>query len=51
MLAGAIMERVIGSDGGGMTMGSMAINDRFTLISNIIAVAAVVVVALLAKFG
>lgn len=50
LLAGALMERLIGS-APTMAMGSMAINDRFTLISNIIAVAAVVVVALLAKFG
>jgi uncharacterized membrane protein YraQ (UPF0718 family) len=48
MLAGAIMERVIGSTFGGASMGSMAINDRFTLISNIVALAAVVAVALAA---
>jgi uncharacterized protein len=48
MLAGAIMERLIGSVPGGIAMGSMAINDRFTLISNLIAIAAVIVVALAA---
>jgi uncharacterized protein len=48
MLAGAIMERVIGSEFGGASMGSMAINDRFTLISNIAALAAVIAVALAA---
>lgn len=48
MLAGATMERVIGSTQGGMAMGSMAINDRFTLISNIVAIAAVVAVTLAA---
>ncbi|MBV8068164.1 MAG: permease [Candidatus Eremiobacteraeota bacterium] len=47
MLAGAIMERLIGSTGG-MAMGSMAINDRFTLISNIVAIGAVVAVTLAA---
>jgi uncharacterized membrane protein YraQ (UPF0718 family) len=46
MFAGAVMERVIGSTPGGMAMGSMAINDRFTLISNIVAIAAVLVVAI-----
>jgi uncharacterized membrane protein YraQ (UPF0718 family) len=48
MLAGAIMERLIGSTLGGVSMGSMAINDRFTLISNVVALAAVVAVALAA---
>jgi uncharacterized membrane protein YraQ (UPF0718 family) len=48
MLAGAIMERLIGSTFGGMTIGSMAINDRFTLISNIAAIAAVIAVTLAA---
>ncbi len=42
MLAGAVMERVVGATGGGMmTMPSMALNDRFTLISNVVALAAV----------
>lgn len=48
MLAGAIMEKLIGSTFGGVSMGSMAINDRFTLISNIIALAAVAALALAA---
>ena len=48
MLAGAIMERVIGSTFGGASMGSMAINDRFTLISNVVALGAVAAVALAA---
>jgi uncharacterized protein len=48
LLAGAIMERVVGNMAGATTMGSMAINDRFTLISNLVAVAAVVAVALAA---
>ncbi len=48
MLAGAIMERLIGSTFGGVSMGSMALNDRFTLISNIIAIGAVAAVAIAA---
>ncbi len=48
MLAGAIMERLIGSTFGGMSMGSMAINDRFTLVSNVVGLAAVAAVALAA---
>jgi hypothetical protein len=45
MLAGAIMERVIGSGAAAMTAASMTLNDRFTLISNIVALAAVAVLA------
>ncbi len=48
MLAGAIMERVIGSTLGGVSMGSMTLNDRFTLISNLAGLAAVAAVALAA---
>jgi hypothetical protein len=48
MLAGAIMEKVIGSTFGGVAMGSMAINDRFTLISNMVGIAAVIAVAIAA---
>ncbi|HXO17159.1 MAG TPA: hypothetical protein VN909_03235, partial [Candidatus Dormibacteraeota bacterium] len=48
MLAGAIMERVIGSSFGEMSMGSMAINDRFTLVSNLAALIAVAAVAIAA---
>jgi len=46
MLAGAIMERVIGSGAAAMTAASMTLNDRFTLISNIVALAAVAALAL-----
>ncbi len=46
LLAGALMERVVGATGGGMTMPSMALNDRFTLISNVVALAAVFAVAI-----
>lgn len=51
MLAGAIMERVIGNVTGEIAMGSMAINDRFTLISNVVAIVAVACVALAARRG
>lgn len=46
MAAGAIMERVVGNALGGVSMASMAINDRFTLVSNLVALAAVVVLAI-----
>jgi uncharacterized protein len=49
MIAGAVMERLIGSTFGGTEMGSMTLNDRFTLVSNIVAIAAVVVVAITAR--
>lgn len=48
MLAGAIMERLIGSTPGGMSMGSMAINDRFTLVANVVALVVVVAVGIAA---
>jgi uncharacterized protein len=48
MIAGAAMERLIGSTLGGVAMGSMAINARFTLITNIVAIAAVLAVAIAA---
>jgi uncharacterized protein len=46
MLAGAIMERLIGSALGGVSMGSMAINDRFTLVCNVVALAVVAAIAI-----
>lgn len=45
MLAGGVMELAIGGAFGGVSMGSMAINERFTLISNLIGIAAVVAIA------
>ena len=45
MLAGAVMELMIGNVFGGITMGSMTLSDRFTLISNIVGIVAVVLVA------
>jgi len=46
MLAGAIMEKAIGNSLGAMEMGSMALNDRFTLVANVAALAAVLVLAI-----
>jgi uncharacterized protein len=48
MLAGALMERLIGSTLGGASMASMAVSDRFTLVSNILALAAVAAVGIAA---
>jgi uncharacterized protein len=48
MIAGAIMERLIGSSAGGVSMGSMAVNDRFTIVANLLAFIAIVVVAIAA---
>jgi hypothetical protein len=48
MLAGAIMERLIGNTVAGMSEAAMTINDRFTLISNIVGLAAVVALAIAA---
>ena len=45
MLAGAIMEWTIGNAMGGVTMGSMAFNDRFTIVSNAVGIIAVLVLA------
>lgn len=45
MLAGAIMERIIGGGTAAMTAASMTLNDRFTLVSNIAALVAVAVLA------
>ncbi|MGH7714887.1 MAG: permease [Vulcanimicrobiaceae bacterium] len=41
MLAGAVMERTIGDVFGGISMGSMALNDRITLALNVIGIIAV----------
>jgi hypothetical protein len=51
MLAGAIMERIIGGGTAAMTAASMTLNDRFTLISNIVALAAVAALALAVTRG
>ena len=39
LIAGAVMDLVIGRGFGGFSMGSMAVNDRFTLYSNMAAIA------------
>jgi uncharacterized protein len=44
MLAGAVMERAIGDVFGGISMGSMELNDHVTLVLNIVGVIAVVFV-------
>lgn len=49
MIAGAIMEWTIGNVLGGMTMGTMDWNDRFTLVSNIVGIVAVIAVAAAAR--
>jgi uncharacterized membrane protein YraQ (UPF0718 family) len=46
MLAGAIMERLIGSGTAAMTAASMTLNDRFTFVSNMVALAAIAALAL-----
>jgi hypothetical protein len=48
MLAGATMERLIGNAVAGMSEAGMTINDRFTLISNIVGLAAVAALAIAA---
>lgn len=50
MVAGAIMDVAIGN-GGAPVLPSMAINDRFTLISNVVALVAVIAVTIAAKRG
>jgi uncharacterized membrane protein YraQ (UPF0718 family) len=51
MLAGAIMERLIGGGSAAMTGGSMTFNDRFTFISNMVALAAVAALAVATLAG
>lgn len=49
MLAGGVMELAIGNAFGGVSIGSMALNDRLTWISNIIGIIAVIAVAMLSR--
>ncbi|HTU83291.1 MAG TPA: permease, partial [Candidatus Acidoferrales bacterium] len=51
MLAGALADLFVGRGAQSSTMGSMTLNDRFTLISNVVALIAVAAVALTARFG
>jgi uncharacterized protein len=48
LLAGAVMDKLIGSALGGFAMGSMTLNDRFTFVSNVVAIGAALCVALAA---
>jgi uncharacterized membrane protein YraQ (UPF0718 family) len=48
LIAGATMDRLIGGVFGGVTMGSMVLNDRFTDLSNTVALALVIGLALFA---
>jgi uncharacterized membrane protein YraQ (UPF0718 family) len=49
IVAGTVMERVIGNAGVVMTNASMSAGERFTLVANLIAIAAVIAVALAAR--
>lgn len=49
LVAGAVMERVVGGGSEVVTMGSMTVNDRFTLISNVVGIVAVACVAIAAR--
>jgi uncharacterized membrane protein YraQ (UPF0718 family) len=49
MIAGAIMDLLIGNVFGTPSMGSMQAGDRFTLIANIVGIVAVIAVALAAR--
>lgn len=49
LLAGAVMERLIGNAGAGMMHASMSASDRFTLVANLVAVAAVIAVTIAAR--
>jgi hypothetical protein len=49
IVACTVMERVIGNAGIAMTNASMSVSDRFTLVANIVAIAAVIAVALAAR--
>jgi hypothetical protein len=51
LLAGALMDLVVGNAFGGTHEGSMAFSDRFTLFSNVVAVACAVAVVAIARRG
>ena len=42
----SLVDKAIGNSFGAMEMGSMALNDRFTLVANVVALAAVLVLAI-----
>lgn len=49
LVAGAVMERLIGNGSVVMNAASMNMNDRFTLVANLVAIAAVIVLAIAAR--
>jgi uncharacterized membrane protein YraQ (UPF0718 family) len=49
MIAGAIMDALIGNVFGAPAMGSMQMGDRFTSVANVVGIVAVIVVALAAR--
>jgi uncharacterized membrane protein YraQ (UPF0718 family) len=49
MAAGAVMEFAIGSAFGGISMGSMVLNDRLTSISNVVGIVAVLLIVAAAR--
>jgi hypothetical protein len=49
MIAGAIMDLLIGNVFGAPVMGSMQAGDRFTLVANIVGIVAVIAVAIAAR--
>lgn len=51
MLAGALMDALVGGLFGGVTLGSMDLSDRFTLVANVFAAGVLIVVAIVAGRG
>ena len=49
IVAGGLMESLIGGAFGGVSMGSMTLSERFTLISNLIALAAVATIGIVIR--
>jgi uncharacterized membrane protein YraQ (UPF0718 family) len=49
MIAGAIMDALIGNVFGAPAMGSMQMGDRFTSVANVVGIVAVIAVALAAR--
>ena len=51
MLAGALMDLLVGRVFGGVALGSMDLSDRFTLVANVLALLALIAVAIAASRG
>ncbi|MGP6191656.1 MAG: permease [Vulcanimicrobiaceae bacterium] len=49
LLAGALMDALVGNAFGTMAMGSMELSDRFTLVANVLALAALAAVVIVAR--